>query len=92
MPGELLPPHLPYLPSHVLTYSHLACPWSQSFDRREGHHQVHLLLGICRRAETPKAAAAELRRAMQQKAAWGRWPQAEARWRASVRASQRVQA
>ena len=56
MPGELLPPHLPYLSSHVLTYSHLACPWSQSFDRREGHHQVHLLLGICRRAEPPRGS------------------------------------
>ena len=68
MPGELLPPHLPYLPSHVLTYSHLACPWSQSFDRREGHHQVHLLLGICRRAEPPRGSC---RRAAPRHAAKG---------------------
>ena len=57
MPGELLPPHFPCLPSHVLTYSRLACPWSQSFDRCEGHHQVHLLLGLRRLAESPEAAA-----------------------------------
>ena len=69
MSGELLPPHLPYLPSHVLTYSHLACPWSQSFDRREGHHQVHLLLGICRRAEPPRGSC---RRAAPRHAAGGR--------------------
>ena len=55
MPGELLPPHLPCLPSHVLTYSRLACPWSQSFDRCEGHHQVHLLLGLRRLGELPAA-------------------------------------
>ena len=29
MQGEPLPPHLPCLPAHVLTYSRLACPWSQ---------------------------------------------------------------
>ena len=60
MPGELLPPHLRCLPSHVLTYTHASpapSPWSQSFDRCEGHHQVHLLLGLRRLAESPEAAA-----------------------------------
>ena len=58
MPGELLPPHLRCLPSHVLTYTHASpapSPWSQSFDRCEGHHQVHLLLGLRRLGELPAA-------------------------------------
>ena len=90
--GKLLAPHLPRHLAHVLTYSRLACPFSQSPGRHGGQHQVHLLLGLRRRAEPPEAAAAAPRRPMQQEAAWGRCPQAEARWRASVRASQRVQA
>ena len=62
MPGELLPPRLPCLPAHVLTYSRLACPWSQALDRRDGQHQVNLLFGLRRRAEPPEAAATAPRR------------------------------
>ena len=92
MPGELLAPHLHRPSVHVRTYSRLACPCSQTPDRRDGQHQVNLLLGLHRRAEPSEAAAAAPRRPMQQESAWGRCQQAEARWRASVRASQRVQA
>ena len=70
----------------MLTYSRLACPCSQAPDRHEGQHQVHLLLGLRRRAEPPEAAAAAPRRPMQQEAT-----SARCAW-ASVRASQRVQA
>ena len=80
MPGELLPPRLPCLPAHVLTYSRLACPWSQALDRRDGQHQVNLLFGLRRRAEPPEAAAAAPRRPVQQEAARGRCARAEARW------------
>ena len=90
--GEPLPPHLPCLPAHVLTYSRLACPWSQALDRRDGQHQVNLLFGLRRRAEPPEAAAAAPRRPVQQEAARGRCSRAEARWWPSVRASQRTQA
>ena len=74
------------------TYSHLPCPWLQALDRRNGQHQVNLLFGLRRRAEPPEAAAAAPRRPVQQEAARGRWQRAEARWWASVRASQRTQA
>jgi hypothetical protein len=38
--GEPLPQHLPCLPAHiVLTYSCLACPWSQASDRRNANGQ-----------------------------------------------------
>ena len=65
MPGELLPPHLLCLPSHVLTYTHASpapSPWSQSFDRCEGHHQVHLLLGLRHLAESPRVPRGSCRR------------------------------
>ena len=94
MPGELLPPHLRCLPSHVLTYTHASpapSPWSQSFDRCEGHHQVHrspprpppprrVPRGSCRRAMPPRGAAR----------AGDRSSQAERRWWASERVSQRT--
>jgi hypothetical protein len=74
--GEPLAPHLPCLLAHP--YSRLACPWSQDLDRRDGQHQVNLLLGLRRLAEPPEAAAAAPRRPVQQEATRGRCSRAEA--------------